>query len=177
MSRVHSFPPIADASAERLVLGSMPGKASLRVKQYYAHPRNAFWPIVDVLFGVDAELPYEARCAGLLQQRLAVWDVLKTCTRHSSLDSDIEPASIVPNDFQRFFERHPAIRVVYFNGAMAERSFLRYVLPELPRRLAALPRTRLPSTSPANAGWSFERKLAAWQQVRMKARLRAEGAR
>jgi TDG/mug DNA glycosylase family protein len=163
MSRVHSFPPIADASAERLVLGSMPGKASLRVKQYYAHPRNAFWPIVDVLFGVDAELPYEARCAGLLQQRLAVWDVLKTCTRHSSLDSDIEPASIVPNDFQRFFERHPAIRVVYFNGAMAERSFLRYVLPELPRRLAALPRTRLPSTSPANASFSFERKLAAWR--------------
>ncbi|MGB5201398.1 MAG: DNA-deoxyinosine glycosylase [Sedimenticolaceae bacterium] len=163
MSRVYSFPPIADASAERLVLGSMPGKASLRVDQYYAHPRNAFWPIVGALFGVDPGLPYDERCARLIQQRLAVWDVLKTCTRHSSLDSDIEPASIVPNDFQGFFERHPTIRVVYFNGAMAERSFLRYVLPELPATLAALPRIRLPSTSPANASFSFERKLAAWR--------------
>ena len=144
----------------------MPGKASLRANQYYAHTRNAFWPIVEALFGIAVDLPYDARCAGLLRQRLAVWDVLKTCTRASSLDSDIDPDSIVVNDFRAFFAAHSAIRVIYFNGAMAEQSFRRHVLHELPAAVAALPRIRLPSTSPANASFSFQRKLDSWTQLR-----------
>lgn len=166
MSRVHGFPPIAAADARILVLGSMPGKASLRASQYYAHPRNAFWPIIESLFGIDRTLPYEVRCAQLMVQRVAVWDVLQTCTRSSSLDSDIDRSSIVANDFPAFFALHPDIRVIYFNGAMAEQSFRRYATGLLPEALQRLPTVRLPSTSPANATYSFDRKLAAWRSMR-----------
>jgi len=163
MTRVHSFPPLADVRAAQLVLGSMPGKASLRANQYYAHPRNAFWPIIAEVFGIPVSLPYAQRCRRLLQQRVAVWDVLKTCTRTSSLDSDIDETSIVTNDFRAFFAGHGGIRRIYFNGAAAERMFCRYVLPTLDERVAKVRRLRLPSTSPANASYSFERKLAHWR--------------
>ena len=165
MTRVFSFPPIADERAECLVLGSMPGKASLRANQYYAHPRNAFWPIIEALFGIASDLPYDERCAGLLEHRLAVWDVLKTCTRVSSLDSDIDPESIEPNDFPSFLAAHPSIRLVCFNGAMAEQSFRRHVLSALPAVTTALPQIRLPSTSPANATLTFQQKLERWSQL------------
>ena len=163
MSRVYSFTPIADERAERLILGSMPGRASLRAGQYYAHPRNAFWPIIEALFGIPVDTAYESRCARLKAERLAVWDVLKTCTRSSSLDSDIDPASIVANDFNGFLDRQTRIRAIYFNGAMAEQAFVRHALPLLSARAEAIPRKRLPSTSPANASYSFARKLAAWR--------------
>lgn len=163
--RVHSFPPIADARAELLILGSMPGKASLRAGQYYAFPRNAFWPIIEALFGIDAGKDYATRCAGLRQQRIALWDVLKTCTRSSSLDSDIDESSVVPNDLPGFLARHRAIRAICFNGTMAEKSFERHVLPVLDGAAAAIPRLRLPSTSPANASFSFAQKLECWRVI------------
>jgi TDG/mug DNA glycosylase family protein len=166
VSKVHGFPPIAATDARLLILGSMPGKASLRANQYYAHPRNAFWPIVEALFGIHRTLHYEVRCAQLMLQRIAVWDVLKTCTRSSSLDSDIDESSIVANDFPAFFAAHPDIHAIYFNGAMAERSFRRHALGLLPEAQRRLPTVRLPSTSPANASYSFERKLAAWRSIR-----------
>jgi double-stranded uracil-DNA glycosylase len=167
MSRVHGFPPIAAADASLLVLGSMPGKASLRANQYYAHPRNAFWQIIESLFGIDRTLPYEVRCAQLMAQRIAIWDVLQTCTRSGSLDSDIERSSIIANDFPAFFAAHPDIRAIYFNGAMAEQVFRRYATDFLPEALQRLPTVRLPSTSPANATYSFDRKLAAWRIMRV----------
>lgn len=166
MSRVHGFPPIAAADARLLLLGSMPGKASLLAQQYYAHPRNAFWPIIEALFGIDRSLAYAARCAQLMRRGVAVWDVLQTCTRGSSLDADIVQSSIVPNDFPAFFAVHPDIRAVYFNGAMAEKSFLRHASARLTDAQQRLPMVRLPSTSPANATYSFERKLAAWRILR-----------
>ena len=122
---------------------------------------------MEALFGIPAGVPYEQRCAGLIEQHVAVWDVLRTCTRSSSLDSDIERASMIPNDFVAFFAAHRFIRAIYFNGAMAEQSFSRYVLPELPAAVTALPRIRLPSTSPANASFSFQRKLDEWRRLRM----------
>lgn len=163
MTRVHSFPPLANVRAGHLVLGSMPGKASLLANQYYAHPRNAFWPIIAELFGIPVSLPYAQRCRRLRQQRMAVWDVLKTCTRTSSLDSDIDETSIVTNDFAEFFAGHRRIQRIYFNGAAAEKMFCRYVLPTLDQRVMEIPRQRLPSTSPANASYSFEHKLACWR--------------
>ncbi|MCG6965615.1 MAG: DNA-deoxyinosine glycosylase [Chromatiaceae bacterium] len=163
MTRIHSFPPIAAGSAQRLILGSIPGKASLLARQYYAHPRNAFWPIIEAVFGISATLAYDERCAYLRARGVAVWDVLKTCTRTSSLDSDIDAASIVPNDFAAFFAGHPGIQMVYFNGAMAEKAFRRHVLPALPDAMGRIPCVRLPSTSPANASFSFERKLQMWR--------------
>ena len=158
---IHSFPPIAAPGATLLILGSMPGRASLLANQYYAHPRNAFWPIMGELFGAGPELPYARRVRVLKRAGIAVWDVLASCTRGSSLDSDIDEDSIVPNDFASFFRAHPRIQRVFFNGAKAEASFRRHVL----HRIAAttLHFERLPSTSPAHASWSHARKLKAWR--------------
>ena len=150
-----------------LILGSMPGSASHAAQQYYAHPRNAFWPIMSGLFGLDAGGPYEQRCALLLDRRVAVWDVLEHCMRPGSLDASIDPTSIVANDFRTFFRRHSDIKTVFFNGAAAERLFERQVLATLQGTSAAgLPRIRLPSTSPAHAAMSLQQKQERWEVVR-----------
>lgn len=163
MTEVRSFVPIARADARVLVLGSMPGVASLSANAYYAHGRNAFWPIMGALFGFDPALPYAQRVAALLAARVAVWDVLQSCTRAGSLDAAIERDSEVANDFPGFLRRHPEITGVFFNGGAAEAAFRRHVLPLPALQGRPLPMIRLPSTSPANASFSFERKLAAWQ--------------
>ena len=161
--QVRSFPPVADRASRVLILGSMPGVASLRAGQYYAHPRNAFWRIMGELVGVDPSAAYEARLAGLLARGIALWDVLASCAREGSLDSEIDEASIVPNPFAGFLRAHPGIRTVCFNGAKAEASFRRHVLPDLARERARLAFHRLPSTSPANAAIPYPKKLEAWR--------------
>jgi len=163
--QVFSFPPIARADARILILGSMPGVASLAANQYYAHPRNAFWPIMGELVGAGPDLAYEARVERLIARQIAVWDVLKTCVRGGSLDSSIDEESIVPNDFAEFFAQHPEITRVYFNGGKAESVFRRLVLPTLGVRGETIQFARLPSTSPAHAARSFEKKVEAWQVV------------
>jgi TDG/mug DNA glycosylase family protein len=166
MPPIHGFPPIARADATRLVLGSMPGNASLAVRQYYAHPRNSFWRLVDATLGVAADLDYDARCAGLVASGVALWDVLAQCRREGSLDSAIDESSLVANDFAAFLRAHRRIGAIYFNGAKAEHSYRKHVLPGLPHALAAIATRRLPSSSPANASYSFERKLACWRLLR-----------
>lgn len=163
MPRVRSFPPVAAPDAEILVLGSMPGEASLAANRYYAHPRNAFWPIVGALLGLAPNAAYEERLAALTKARIALWDVLHSCHREGSLDSAIDPATQRPNDFAKFFRAHRSIRRVCFNGAKAEHAYRTQVLAE--GIGADLEYLRLPSTSPANASWSFERKLEAWRRV------------
>ncbi|MGF1547826.1 MAG: DNA-deoxyinosine glycosylase [Thiotrichales bacterium] len=159
------FPPIADSAATILVLGSMPGAESLRQNAYYAHPRNAFWPIMGRLLGFDPAATYVERTAALTHAGVALWDVLRACERSGSLDARIIDASIVVNDFAKFFQRHPRIDRVFFNGARADQEFRRRVLPLLPARGEALALHRLPSTSPALAQLSFEQKLAAWRTL------------
>jgi hypoxanthine-DNA glycosylase len=162
-NRLHSFAPIVDAEAEVLVLGSMPGAASLAAQQYYAHRHNAFWPIMAELLGFDRDAPYPARVAALQAAHIALWDVLQSCTRQGSLDARIAPGSEVANDFVGFFASQPKISRVFFNGAKAEASFRRHVLP----RLAAgqLQFCRLPSTSPAHAARSYAEKRDAWRTI------------
>ena len=162
---VESFPPLFNGSAHVLILGSMPGMASLSAGQYYAHPRNAFWRIMRGIFGIDESLPYSHRTTALLNQGLAVWDVLKACVRQGSLDSDIVSHSIVANDFKTLFEQCPAIAKIIFNGSTAEQTYIRHVLPTLDLKHAAIPAVRLPSTSPAHAGLDFEGKLNAWRNA------------
>lgn len=153
-----------------LVLGSMPGAASLAAAEYYAHPRNAFWPIMGALFGAGPTLPYPERLRRLNAAGVALWDVIGTCSREGSLDSAIDPDSIEANDFASLFRDCPHIRHVFFNGAAAETAFRRHVCGR--SALPALHFTRLPSTSPAHAARDFDAKLAAWQAVH--AAIRAE---
>jgi TDG/mug DNA glycosylase family protein len=164
MNRIEGFPPLAGPDARVLVLGSMPSRESLARQQYYAHSRNAFWPIMTRLFGLRATA-YGERAAELGTHGVAVWDVLQACTRPGSLDSAIDEASIVTNDFAAFFAAHPAIRRVYFNGAKAESVYRRRVLPGLRGAAATLPLRRLPSTSPAHASLDLEQKIAAWRAL------------
>lgn len=165
MSYIHSFPPVSEPTADRLILGSMPGKASLEANQYYGHPRNLFWRIIETLFEIPADLPYAERCQQLAEQGVALWDVLRTCTRSSSLDSDIVEGSIIAQDFEGFLRAHPRIGVIFFNGAKAESVWRRHVAPVLPDGLAAIPTVRLPSTSPANASISYPVKLRQWRAI------------
>ena len=164
MPTVRSFAPVAHATSRILILGSMPGKESLRMGQYYAHPRNLFWPILGKLAGAAPGLPYDQRIRALQRARIALWDVLESCARDGSLDSRIDNDSRVANDFRSFFERHPKITHVFFNGAKAEACYRTCVLPD--DRLKPLQYRRLPSTSPANAGIPYERKFEAWRTIR-----------
>jgi TDG/mug DNA glycosylase family protein len=162
---VQSFPPLGNTRATRLVLGTMPGKASLLAGQYYAHPRNAFWFIIQELFGIPRELPYARRVRELAKTGLAVWDVLAACTRGTSLDSDIVPASAVPNDFGAYLARHRHIATLYFNGGPARALFERHVAPGLAPVHQAIERVTLPSTSPTHARRSHVEKLDAWRVI------------
>ena len=158
---VRSFPPISNPQVRVLVLGSMPGLASLRLQQYYGHPQNAFWKIVGEVLSFDPAQAYELRTAALVQRRVALWDVLASCVREGSLDADIDDASVVANDFVTFFDAHPQIVRVCFNGAKAESVFRKQVLPQLGTQ-RAIDYVRLPSTSPAHAGMLLAAKLSAW---------------
>jgi hypoxanthine-DNA glycosylase len=156
---LHGLPPIIDDGARVLILGNMPSVMSLGAQEYYANPRNAFWRITGELFGFDASAPYEDRTTVLTAHGIAVWDVLQSCRRVGSLDSAVEPDSMVANDFGQLLERHRHITRVFFNGAASERNFNRLV-----RVAPDLQYGRLPSTSPAQT-MRYADKLAAWRVI------------
>jgi len=160
----YSFAPHINTQARVLILGSMPGVRSLAAAEYYAHPQNAFWRIMESLFAIDRSWSYEERLSRLLAEHVALWDVLRACHREGSLDSMIRPETEESNDFAMLFECYPQLEWVFFNGSKAESFFNRAVKPLLDQ--PHLRYLRLPSTSPAHAGMSFERKLAAWQIVK-----------
>lgn len=141
----------------------MPGAASLLAGRYYAYPHNAFWPIMGALFGAGPTVSYEKRILILKRTGVALWDVMASCIREGSLDADIDEASIVPNDFPAFFDAHPRVKHVFYNGAKAENCFHRYVRPQISDR--GLHFSRLPSTSPAHASLTLSQKLKAWRAV------------
>lgn len=162
-AHIRSFAPIANRRARVLILGSMPGRASLEAGRYYAHRQNAFWRIVCELLGVDPCAPYGKRVQALKAARIALWDVLQSCSRRGSLDSNIERETEIANDLPAFLCSHPGITRIFFNGAKAAASFERSVMPALGKR--SLRYSRLPSTSPANASISYERKRRAWRAI------------
>ena len=150
-------------SPQILILGSLPSVASVGQRQYYAHPQNAFWRIIEALFAECQTLDYEQRIALMSQHRIALWDVLASAQREGSLDSAIEPNSVVPNDIVGLLKAFPSIRRIYLNGGGATALFKRHIAQQLPR---AFPIVTLPSTSPANARMRFEEKLAQWRVVK-----------
>ena len=164
-ARVRSFPSALGASPRALVLGSMPGTASLRAQQYYAHPRNAFWPLMDALFGVPTGAAYAERVRRLNEGGIGLWDVLAECERPGSLDAAIAPDSIRVNPIAALVDAHPTLSVIALNGGTASRLFDRHVAPTLRAQGRAMQVLRLPSTSPAHAARSFDEKLAAWRAL------------
>lgn len=163
MELSQGFPAVSRADARLLILGSMPGKASLEATEYYAFPRNAFWKIMGELFGAGPELDYRLRLQKLISHRVALWDVVGRCHRPGSLDSAIVDDGLVTNDFARFFTRHPHVSHVYFNGQTAAGLFRQKVRPGL---AGAFSCHTLPSTSPAHAARSYAEKLEAWSVVK-----------
>ncbi len=155
--RLLGLGPVAGPDTRLLVLGSFPGVASLQAQRYYGHPRNHFWPILGALWGDDLMArPYAERLAVMQARGVGLWDVYAACRREGSLDSAIEAAE--PNDLAGLVARLPRLQAIAHNGGESARAM---------RITGALGRPvyRLPSTSPANASWSFERKLAAWRAV------------
>jgi len=165
-SDLRGFAAVARPDAKILILGSMPGKRSLEMQQYYAFPQNAFWRIMGKLFGFDPLLPYPERLDKLQTAGLALWDVMAGCRRQSSLDADIVESSIVSNDFNGFLDSHAQIAHIYCNGAKACQSFLRHVTPALRSEHQTIEVSRLPSTSPAHASMTFQAKLDAWKTLK-----------
>ena len=146
--------PVLDANTEVLILGSFPGAASLAAQQYYAHPRNQFWPLLSRLLGENlAALPYPERLPRLLAHHIGVWDVLGACARSGSLDSAIRQAQA--NDFSQLRQQCPALRRIGFNGKTAGKFAPQFAASGFETR-------QLPSSSPAYAQRSFDEKLIEW---------------
>lgn len=157
LPRLVGLAPVIARGTRLVVLGSFPGLASLQAGQYYAHPRNQFWPLVGQLLGEPLPaLPYPQRLARLRERGLGLWDVYASCRREGSLDSAIEAPEL--NDLASLRRRAPGLRAVAHNGSESARH-------RRHTEALGLPVWRLPSSSPANARWSFERKLAAWHEV------------
>lgn len=163
----NGFEPIISEAARMLILGTMPGAASLAKQQYYGHPRNAFWPIMANLYGISPEADYQRRKEVLLNNGVAVWDVLQSCNRQGSLDANIERASIKVNDFAGLFACYSFIRQIVFNGRMAEKLYKKHVLASLSQHDGEFEYQCLPSTSPAYAVLSLEQKIEAWKAIKL----------
>lgn len=156
------LPAVVNEQTKVLIVGSMPGVQSLEKQQYYGHPRNHFWPIIAHLTGQAVPDEYNARLQLATAHHIGLWDVIKTCERKGSLDSNIRAE--VPNDFATLFEQYPQIEAVAFNGTKAFSVFKKHVgLDVLARRQYF----QMPSTSPVPGKFNktFEQKLEIWSQI------------
>lgn len=168
-TRLLGLPPIAGEDARVLVLGSFPGNDSLQAKEYYAHPRNQFWTIIERLFGVARGDSYAQRCQRLAVRDVAVWDVIGSCRRLGSTNKGIRDAEA--NDFEEFYRQHPRIVAVFFNGADTEKQYRRLVALSPPAALQSGVAAGfiLPSTSPSNTHLSLDGKTEKWRMLREQA--------
>ncbi len=165
MTQLQGLPPIADANHSRiLILGSFPSQSSLHAQQYYAHPRNQFWVVMEQLFGLARGDLYSDRCRQLTEHRIALWDVIGRCQRQGSLDSKIRAPEA--NDFITFYRHYTKIEAVFWNGAAAEQHYRALVGESIrPAGCDQLAGIRLPSTSPANAAISVAGKIEKWRVI------------
>lgn len=159
---LESFPPCFSSDAKILILGSMPGQASLDANRYYAHPRNAFWSLLNDVYG---GLPddYDERLCWAKSHKLALWDVLKHCEREGSLDASIKPLTEVPNAIGDLIQQAPKLQRIVFNGKKAEQAFRKHCKALLD--VDAIEFLTMPSTSPAYAAKSYADKLLQWREA------------
>jgi hypoxanthine-DNA glycosylase len=161
MTKCIGFKAVSRPDAQILILGSLPGVQSLKQHQYYAKKQNSFWKIMGALLSMPDDLPYADRLKYLLNNKIALWDVCASATRKGSLDAHIiDP---IPNDFTSFFKSHNEIRNICFNGQYAHKLFARLIMPDIKDQISKITITSLPSTSPAHASMSFDKKLSLWR--------------
>ena len=154
-NRISSFPPIIDQESKILILGSVPGVKSLEKQEYYGHPQNKFWKIIFELFEVDFTENYVEKIEILKKNKIAVWDVIDTCERKGSLDSEIRNEEA--NDIKNLLQTHPNIRAIFCNGGKSYKN-----LKKILDKNSEIPVYLLPSTSPLHT-ISFEKKLEDWK--------------
>ena len=159
------FPPVEPRLARTLILGTLPSKESMRRGEYYAHPRNAFWPIMGELFGAGREMPHAERIRALANQGVMLWDVLHAAHRPGSLDANIDPRRLEPNDIPSLLARHGELRQIVFNGVASKALFGRHVRKACGNWLEGVELATAPSTSPAHASKSFAEKLREWRAI------------
>ena len=160
MFHVNSFPPLIDKRSQILILGSMPGVESIQRQQYYAHSRNQFWKIIYAIFSVELEEGYERKLEFLKKKRIALWDVIASCTREGSLDTNIKDETA--NDFSNLFQEYTRLKGVFFNGAKAYETYKKLVGM---RSESKIDFVKLSSTSPANTK-KFAEKFEDWKVIR-----------
>ena len=153
----HPIEPVFDQNSRILILGSFPSVKSREVKFFYGHPKNRFWKVIAAVYGVKAPDSIEEKKSFLLRNHIAVWDVIKTCDIEGSADSSIK--NVVPNDLNRILNQ-AEIEHIFLNGKKAEQLYKKYMEKEINRKAECLP-----STSPANAAWSFERLVEEWKKI------------
>ena len=153
--------PVLGTRVRALLLGSMPGDESIRHHRYYAHSRNAFWPLIHAVLDAPMSQHYPERLALLTQRAIALWDVVHQCERRGSLDSAIVKHSVVPNDLAQIFNAHPELEVVFFNGQASAQLFKKLIAPT--ESITRVEKMVLPSTSPAFAAMPFAQKLLTWK--------------
>ena len=154
----HPFPPLYDGNSKILVLGSFPSVKSREQLFFYGHPQNRFWRVTAAVFGAETPKTIPEKKAFLLSHGIALWDVIASCEITGSADSSIKNA--VAKDLSPIFAE-AAIKHIFVNGQTAKRFYDRYTKPVIGREAAVLP-----STSPANAAWTFEKLVTAWQVLR-----------
>ena len=160
------FEPIASTDARVLILGSLPSQQSLQKREYYGNPQNAFWHVMGELFDAGPDIPYAKRTEQLRCNRIAVWDVLQSSVRPGSMDAAIDLTTATPNDFQAFFEEHPMLELLCFNGKKAAELYRRLVVPPSISTIDNIEFRTMPSTSPAYASMNLDEKVRRWSVVR-----------
>lgn len=160
MSKCESFATLAAENSKILILGSMPGRKSLAMQEYYAHPQNRFWKLLAQLLGEKLPQSYAAKTAMLARHKIALWDTLAYCEREGSLDSDIKNEQ--PNDILKLLAEKKNIRAIFCNGGKAAAAFKKYFAKKLPANVQVF---YLHSTSPANARMRLADLAAEWQVI------------
>jgi hypoxanthine-DNA glycosylase len=155
-----SFDPISDSDTVVLILGTIPGKKSIELGEYYGHPRNCFWKIISTITNKNIPFTYSDKIELLLKSKIGIWDVAHKANRKGSLDNTIK--SVEPNDLDKFIAEHKNLKVICFNGKKSEELFNKYF-----NRKSNLKYIPLPSTSPANTHIDFDNKCKLWQQIKI----------
>lgn len=154
-SYIHPFPPLLDQNTRILFLGSFPSIASFEQAFYYAHPRNAFWPILEAIFDVQLETN-EAKKAFCFEQGIGLWDVIGSCERSNSSDTNLK--NCIPNDFEKLLREYPNIQAFAFTGKKSHDLYMKFF------KDLQVEKVLLPSTSPAHAAMTFEEKKELYEK-------------